>query len=69
METVILHPPELTHKSVMLEQVKRFAEEVLPAFPRAIHRNRQWPNLLDRANTFERYVGGAPQPAANRAVA
>jgi alkanesulfonate monooxygenase SsuD/methylene tetrahydromethanopterin reductase-like flavin-dependent oxidoreductase (luciferase family) len=56
METVILHPPELTHKSIMMEQIQRFAEDVLPAFPDAIHRDRQWPDLLSRPDRIQRYT-------------
>lgn len=44
MESIILHPPEATHCSIMLEQMERFAREVMPAFPDAIHTNRQWPD-------------------------
>ena len=36
LEHVILHPPEMTHKSIMLEQIRRFAGEVMPAFPHAM---------------------------------
>lgn len=55
LETLILHPPELTHSHIMIEQMERFAKEVLPAFPAAMQNNRTWPELPD-PNTTQRYV-------------
>ena len=60
LETIILHPPELTHRHIMLEQVQRFAAEVMPAFPDAIKRDRTWPNALADANSAVRYRDDAP---------
>ena len=59
LETVILHPPELTHQSIMREQIQRFAEEVLPAFPQAIHRDRQWPDKLAHPERITRYTSSS----------
>jgi alkanesulfonate monooxygenase SsuD/methylene tetrahydromethanopterin reductase-like flavin-dependent oxidoreductase (luciferase family) len=56
METLILHPPELTHRAIMIEQIQRFAAEVLPAFPAAIKKNRQWPDVLKSLDKIQRYV-------------
>lgn len=56
LETIILHPPELTYKSIMLDQVQRFAEEVLPSFPDAIQKDRVWPDKLAEPSKIQRYV-------------
>jgi alkanesulfonate monooxygenase SsuD/methylene tetrahydromethanopterin reductase-like flavin-dependent oxidoreductase (luciferase family) len=66
LETLILHPPELTHKHIMIEQIQRFADEVMPAFPDAIKRNRTWPDLLADPGALPRYVTppSVPTPAA-----
>jgi alkanesulfonate monooxygenase SsuD/methylene tetrahydromethanopterin reductase-like flavin-dependent oxidoreductase (luciferase family) len=66
LETIILHPPELTYKSIMLDQIQRFAEEVLPAFPDAIQKNRTWPEKLAEPQNITRYLrqpAQAPTPA------
>lgn len=55
METVILHPPEATHTSIMMEQMERFAREVMPAFPGAIQTNRQWPDLYSDESKLEKF--------------
>ncbi|WP_197063572.1 LLM class flavin-dependent oxidoreductase [Novosphingobium malaysiense] len=56
LETLILHPPELTHSGIMLEQMERFAKEVMPAFPAAVQKDRVWPDLLANPEKIERYV-------------
>lgn len=56
LETVVLHPPELTHRSIMLEQIEWFAKEVMPAFPDAVHKNRVWPDRLADESSLQRYA-------------
>jgi alkanesulfonate monooxygenase SsuD/methylene tetrahydromethanopterin reductase-like flavin-dependent oxidoreductase (luciferase family) len=55
LDTVVLHPPELTPTRVMAEQIERFAKEVLPAFPEAIHTNREWPDKLADLDAIPMY--------------
>lgn len=44
METVILHPSEETPSEIVLEQIERFAKEVMPAFPGSDHSKRTFPD-------------------------
>jgi hypothetical protein len=39
----------------MLEQIERFANEVLPAFPAAVQIGRQWPNRLADRDALPMY--------------
>jgi alkanesulfonate monooxygenase SsuD/methylene tetrahydromethanopterin reductase-like flavin-dependent oxidoreductase (luciferase family) len=63
LETIVLHPPELTWSTIMMEQMERFAEEVLPAFPEAIHKDRSWPDKLADQSKLKRYLN---EPTRNR---
>lgn len=65
LETIILHPPELTHTPIMLKQMQRFAEEVMPAFPAAIKQNRSWPDHLADPTRLQRYVSSGAGAGAD----
>lgn len=70
MDTVILHPVGLLHAEPLMEQMERFAKEVMPAFPNAIHTNRTWPDLYpaDKIAKYHPEFHRGPELAASAAA-